>query len=175
MKIDEKTQRQKACIRTIHISCEEIDACEKVIKTALRACTEEEIACLTDALKRGRVNGASAVGERCDFAGTLARIREISREDCLRELNLDEQTLKEIDFWFFQICSSSEATRQDTENNEFALVTHIWCEQVLHFEKWSHNGKINRNAVELDELEERLHRLLKHEQRAHARDTLHLV
>lgn len=118
-------------ILSIHCEAHEVHACEKAVKVVLRKCSDGEIHAIIDALQNGDINGCVSSGPRACLIGTLSRLRNMTTEECRTQLALAPEIMHDVEYWFFQICSATTETKQNTENNHFALFVSLWCEQVL--------------------------------------------
>ncbi len=126
---------EKDIALTIHFSEEVLMRCKRSVLEVLARCTNEEIRIIRGALAVGCVNGCSSIGERRCFFGTLARLRGEDLAFCKKRLGLSTEAIADVEYFFFQICSSSENILQTTENNPFALLASLWCREVLQEER----------------------------------------
>ncbi len=118
-------------ILRVHFTEEALAQCKKSVKTVLVQCTNDEVKYLQAAISEGRINGCSSVGERRCFFGTLAQFRGVEIVVCKEGFGLPFETVSDIEYFFFQICSSSANTRQTPENNTFAFLLLIWLDEVV--------------------------------------------
>lgn len=115
-------------IQTIHCNAEVANECECAVKEIYAQCTQDALKEIMRLLTEGGINGCRSEGERCCLIGTIAKMRGMRFSECV--IPLDAKKLGEIEYWFFQICSMPSAL-QNIENNHFALLAYMWCEQIL--------------------------------------------